>query len=92
MDIEGNEMSALKGGLDFIRETSPLIILEISKFIFDKGENKDYLKYFLINFDYSIYNVFKKKKNLKDLLKDLNNLGKSHKTIGNYLIKNSSKI
>ncbi len=92
LDIEGNEMSALKGGLDFIRETSPLIILEISKFIFDKRENKDYFKNFLINFDYSIYNIFKKKKELKDLLKDLDNLGKSHKTIGNYyLIKNSSK-
>ena len=92
LDIEGNEMSALKGGLDFIRKTSPLIILEISKFTFNKKENKEYLKNFLINFDYSIYNIFKKKKELEDILKDLNNLGKSHKTIGNYyLIKNSSK-
>ena len=62
LDIEGNEMSALKGGLDFIRKTSPLIILEISKFTFNKKENKEYLKNFLINFDYSIYNIFKKKK------------------------------
>ncbi len=92
LDIEGNEMSAIKGGLEFIKEASPLIIIEFSKFIFNKKENKDYLKNFLITFDYSIYNVFKKKRKLEEVLQDLDDLGKSHKTIGNYyLIKNSSK-
>ena len=92
LDIEGNEMSAIKGGLELIRETSPLIIIEFSKFIFDKKENKDYFKNFLITFDYSIYSVFKKKRELEEILQDLDDLGKSHKTIGNYyLIKNSSK-
>ena len=92
LDIEGNEMSAIKGGLEFIKETSPLIIIEFSKFIFNKKENKDYFKNFLTTFDYSIYNVFKKKRKLEEGLKDLDDLGNSHKTIGNYyLIKNSSK-
>ena len=92
LDIEGNEMSAIKGGLEFIKETSPLIIIEFLKFIFNKKENKDYFKNFLTTFDYSIYNVFKKKRKLEEVLKDLDDLGNSHKTIGNYyLIKNSSK-
>ena len=92
LDIEGNEMSAIKGGLELIRETSPLIIIEFSKFIFNKKENKDYFKNFLVAFDYSIYNVFKKKREFEKILQDLDDLGKSHKTIGNYyLIKNSSK-
>ena len=83
---------SFKGGLEFIRETSPLIIIEFSKFIFDNKENKDFFKNFLITFDYSIYSVFKKKRELEEILKDLDDLGKSHKTIGNYyLIKNSSK-
>ena len=42
LDIEGNEFSAIDGALDFIRKTSPLIIIEFSKFIFDKKENINY--------------------------------------------------
>jgi len=92
LDIEGNEMSAIEGGLDFIKKTSPLIIIEFSKYILDKQDNIEYLKNFLMSYDYSIYDTNNSKKNLKDILKKLDQLKKRFKTIGNYyLIKNSSK-
>ena len=85
-------MNAIEGGLDFIKKTSPLIIIEFSKYIFDKKENIKYLKNFLLNYDYSIYDTNNSKTNLEDILKKLDKLKKRFKTIGNYyLIKNSSK-
>ena len=55
-------------------------------------ENIEYLKNFLIKYDYSIYNLNKKKMNLSEILSKLNQLEDKYKTIGNYyLIKNSSK-
>ena len=92
LDIEGNEMNAIEGGLDFIKKTSPLIIIEFSKYIFDKQDNIKYLNFFLMNYDYSIYDTNNSKTNLEDILKKLDKLKKRFKTIGNYyLIKNSSK-
>ena len=92
LDIEGNEMNAIKGGLKFIEETSPLIIIEFSKFIFDKESNIKYLKNFLINYEYSIYDTNSQIFYLEDVLNKLMKLDKKYKTIGNYyLIKNFSK-
>ena len=34
LDIEGNEMNAIQGGLETIKKFSPIIIIEFSKFIF----------------------------------------------------------
>ena len=91
LDIEGNEFSAIDGALDFIRKTSPLIIIEFSKFIFDKKENINYLKHFLDSNEYSIYDRNKKKINLAQILKMINNLEKIYKTLGNFfLIKHLS--
>ena len=92
LDIEGNEINAIKGGIKTIREFSPIIIIEFSKFIFDKEENIDYLKEFLINSEYQIYDTNKNVVEMKDILIKINQLTKRHKTIGNfYLIKNNSK-
>ena len=92
LDIEGNEMNAIRGSLDLIHKSSPLIIIEFSKYIFDKYDNIEYFKNFLIDCDYSIYDTNYKIKKLEDILNELNNLKKKHKTIGNfYLIKNYSK-
>ena len=92
LDIEGNEMNAIRGSLDLIHKSSPLIIIEFSKYIFDKYDNIEYFKNFLIDCDYSIYDTNYKIKKLEDILSELNNLKKKHKTIGNfYLIKNYSK-
>ena len=93
LDIEGNEMSGIQGSLDLIEKTYPLIIIEFSKYIFNKKDNIEYLKNFLISYDYSIYDTNNKKRNLDNILIKLDNLKKRHQTIGNfYLIKNSSKI
>jgi len=91
LDIEGNEFRAIEGALEFIKKASPLIIIEFSKFIFNKKENINYLKHFLASNEYSIYDKSKNKINLDQILKMINNLKKRYKTIGNfYLIKNFS--
>jgi len=93
LDIEGNEMSAIQGSLELVKKTSPLIIIEFSKYIFDKEYNIEYLKNFLLRYDYSMYDTNSKKQSLEDVLIKLDSLEKRYQTIGNfYLIKNSSKI
>ena len=92
LDIEGNEMNALKGATEFVKNSSPFIIIEISKYIFENKINIEYLKNFLQNFNYSIYSIYKKKQKIEEIMNKLNNLKDKYKTIGNYyLIKNSSK-
>ena len=91
LDIEGNEVNAIKGALQVIKKSDPLIIIEFSKYIFDNKDNINYLKYFLIEYNYSIFDVNYKKQNLDNILDMLKNLKKRYQTIGNfYLIKNSS--
>ena len=91
LDIEGNEINAIKGALEVIKKSEPLIIIEFSKYTFENLDNIDYLKNFLIKYDYSIFDINYNKKNLEDILEMLKNLKKRHKTIGNfYLIKNYS--
>ncbi len=93
VDIEGNEMGGIQGSLRLIEKSSPLIIIEFSKYIFNKQDNIEYLKNFLTRYDYSIYDTNSKKTDLDNILIMLNNLKKRHQTIGNfYLIKNSSII
>tara|TARA_Y100000992_G_scaffold295971_1_gene257595 strand:- start:35 stop:943 length:909 start_codon:yes stop_codon:yes gene_type:complete len=93
LDIEGNEMSGIQGSLDLIKKSSPLIIIEFSKYIFNKKDNIEYLKNFLIRYGYSIYDTNNKKQSLDNILIKLDNLEKRHQTVGNfYLIKNSPKI
>ena len=92
LDIEGNEMNALQGSLNTIKKFSPLIIIEFSKFIFNDKNKINYLKNFLLNNDYSIFDTKNNKKNLDEVLIQLNNLRDKHQTIGNfYLIKNFSE-
>ena len=92
LDIEGNEIQALKGGTNIIKEFSPIIIIELSKFIFDNKKNIDYMKFFLSNFDYQIYDIKKNKVEMSEIIDKINLLTKRHKTIGNYfLIKKNSK-
>jgi len=92
LDVEGNEINVIKGALEIIKKSEPLIIIEFSKYIFENMDNIGYLKNFLLEYDYSIYGVDYNKKNLDDILNMLKNLKKRHKTIGNfYLIKNSSE-
>ena len=92
LDIEGNEMNALKGGLKFIKKTYPFIIIEFSRYIFKANSNVKFFRKFFENFDYSIYDTNCIKKNFDEILNKLDKLKTKHNTIGNYyLIKNSSK-
>ncbi len=92
LDIEGNEINAIKGSLEVIKKKEPLIIIEFSKYIFENMDNIDYLKNFLIKYDYCIYNTNCKKISLENILYMLRNLKKKQKTISNfYLIKNNSE-
>ena len=92
LDVEGNEINVIKGAMDLIKKSNPLIIIEFSKYIFENLDNIDYLKNFLIQYDYSIYDTNYNKKDLDSILDMINNLQKRYKTIGNfYLIKNFSK-
>jgi FkbM family methyltransferase len=91
LDIEGNEIKAIKGGLKFIDKTSPIIIIEFSKYIFDKKSNIEYLNFFLLNYNYSIFSTGGKKMSLDEIINKISKLTRRYKTIGNYyLIKNSS--
>ena len=93
LDIEGNEINALKGGLNVIKNFFPLIIIEISKYVFNVKSNIEYFKEFLINFNYSIYNTKKEKIDFDKIISELNNLGESYNTMGNfYLLKDNSNI
>ena len=93
LDIEGAEMKALEGAFKLVESTSPLIIMEFSKYIFGNQSKVTFFKNFLKKFDYSIYDTNCNKINLDKIMIKLDNLNKRHKTIGNlYLIKNSSNI
>ena len=86
-------MKALKGGINTIKKFSPIIIIEMSKFIFNNNKNIIFFKNFLKENDYLIYDTSKNRSNLNDVLKRLDQLTKRHKTIGNYfLIKNNEKL
>ena len=93
LDIEGNELDAIKGSLATIKKYSPIIIIEFSKY--NLGHSKDnlmFLNHFLEKFNYSIYTTNNKKIGSKDIIDLVKNLNKRYQTIGNYyLIKNNSK-
>ena len=94
LDIEGHELQAIKGSTNIIQKYNPIFIVELSRYIFeDNYDNYIFLKNFLINFDYSIYDTNNENISLDEIMKLLNNLDANHKTIGNYyLIKNNESI
>ena len=60
LDIEGNELQAIEGAKNTIKKFNPIIIIELSSYILKKNKNFDYLKFFLKEFDYNIYDTKKK--------------------------------
>jgi len=93
LDIEGHEINAIEGAFSTIKKFNPLIIIEFSKFLQSKNYNLDFFRGFLKKFDYAIYDYKYKKTTVDEVIYKLNNLPKSHYTIGNnFLVKNNSKI
>jgi len=94
LDVEGYEMQVLDGAKKIIEKHSPVIILEFSIFI-DKDNkfNYDYLKSFLAQYDYLIYNTNYQEVSLQDVLAEIKNLPKNMFGVGNkFLVRKNSKI
>tara|TARA_Y100000590_G_scaffold381871_1_gene451401 strand:+ start:801 stop:1709 length:909 start_codon:yes stop_codon:yes gene_type:complete len=94
LDIEGHEMNAIEGALKSVKNFNPLIIIEFSKFMQKNNYyNFDFLKNFIKNFDYSIFDEKYNKITVDEVINKLNNLPNNHNTVGNnFLAKNESKI
>ena len=94
LDIEGYEMYAIEGALKSIKNYNPLIIIEFSKYMQNNNYyNFDFMRNFIKNFNYSIFDAKYNKITVDEIINKLNNLPKSHKAIGNsFLVKNNSKI
>ena len=94
LDVEGYEMQVLDGAKKIIEKHSPIIILEFSIFI-DKDNkfNYDYLKSFLAQYDYLIFNTNYQEVSLQDVLAEIKNLPKNMFGVGNkFLVRKNSKI
>tara|TARA_B100000767_G_C19651979_1_gene487170 strand:+ start:59 stop:955 length:897 start_codon:yes stop_codon:yes gene_type:complete len=92
LDIEGHELQAIEGAKNTIKKYKPIIIIELSSYIFSKKNRAfDNFKSFLVKFNYSIYSIKKKKISLEDIVSLIDNLDTKYKTIGNYyLISNEN--
>ena len=87
LDIEGHELHALEGAKNTIEKYKPIIIIELSTYVFNKNDKAfERLKFFLTEFDYSIYNTKKILTSLEDIIISINNLDSEHETIGNYYL------
>jgi FkbM family methyltransferase len=94
LDIEGNEFNAIQGGKDTILKYEPLITIELSIYNFNnQNYNFNFLRKFLNDFKYKIYDDKLVPLNIETLIDRIGNLDRSHQTIGNYfLIKDFSYI
>ena len=94
LDIEGHELQALEGAKKTIEKYKPIIIMELSTYIFNKNHNAfDRLNSFLDEFDYSIYSIKNILTSIEDIVILINSLDSDHKTIGNYyLISNKNTL
>ena len=93
LDIEGNELQAIEGAKNTIKKYKPIIIIELSSYIFNnKNQAFNYLKSFLSEFNYSIYSTKMKLISIEDVTLLINNLDTKHKTIGNYYLINNKNI
>ena len=93
LDIEGHELQALEGAKNTIKKYNPIIIMELSTYIFNKNDRSlDSLKFFLTEFDYSIYNTKNILTSIDDIVVSINSLDSDHKTIGNYYLISNKNI
>ena len=86
LDVEGNEFKALSGAKKTIEKYSPIIIIEFSKFIFDKKNSKIFLNKFLKKYNYKIFNTNFHKIEESEIYELLDKLDHKYNTIGNYFL------
>ena len=87
LDIEGNEFNAIQGGFETILKYEPLITIELSKYnLNNKTYNFDYFRKFLNDTKYKVYDDKLIQVSIETLIDKINNLDRSHQTIGNYLL------
>jgi FkbM family methyltransferase len=87
LDIEGNEFNAIQGGFETILKYEPLITIELSKYnLNNKTYNFDYFRKFLNDTKYKVYDDKLTQVCIETLIDKINNLDRSHQTIGNYLL------
>jgi FkbM family methyltransferase len=94
LDIEGNEFNAIEGGKVSILKYEPLITIELSRYNFNnQNYNFNFFRKFLNDSKYKIYDDKLVPLNIETLINRIENLDKSHQTIGNYfLIKDFSYV
>jgi len=94
LDIEGNEFNAIEGGKVSILKYEPLITIELSRYNFNnQNYNFNFFRQFLNDSKYKIYDDKLVPLNIETLINRIENLDKSHQTIGNYfLIKDFSYV
>ena len=87
IDVEGSDLDVLAGAKKIIQQYKPIIIIEFSRYITQNQRfNYDYLKAFLVQNEYEIYNNNGKTLSVDDILSEINKLDKIHNTIGNYFL------
>ena len=87
IDVEGSDLDVLAGAKKVIQQYKPIIIIEFSRYITQNQRfNYDYLKAFLVQNEYEIYNNNGKTLSVDDILSEINKLDKIHNTIGNYFL------
>ena len=87
IDVEGSDLDVLAGAKKIIHQYKPIIIIEFSRYITQNQRfNYDYLKAFLVQNEYEIYNNNGKTLSVDDILSEINKLDKIHNTIGNYFL------
>ena len=92
LDIEGNEFKAISGGLSTIKKFEPIIIIELSRYIFNSESSYRFFREFLDEFKYKIYDYKKQIVEIDRIFELISELDKNHDTIGNYfLVKEDSK-
>ena len=95
IDVEGGDINVLAGAQKTVSSHQPIIIIEFSKYIHKNQKyNYDYLEKFLELNNYEIYNFKGETVKVDQIKEKIYKLGKSHNTIGNYLLikKNSDSI
>lgn len=82
LDVEGQDLNALRGALKIIKKKKPMIIFEMSNEYLLNLKNKSYLKKFLKKYSYEIYDTNLKKTNLDKLNKKIKENKKKYNALG----------